>query len=234
LGKLVGSATGFDLDASLHSMLFYYERSNYEHSNGSLVPTIEAYSITDQAITSHLGRNIEFDAGGQLPLLRIKDFPNEDGIFMLWELSISNDEHSRRFIPIFINDEKVLRPIAGKKIWDAILDDKSALTVLGTEQLSPETFEVLAAASRDYAYDAFVALKGETANRREESHRKYMYAINLRQEAAQRIGIENIRKHKLAHLANEKAVAERKYLSEKAIFPEFRPTLILRMGGSNA
>ena len=61
-----------------------------------------------------------------------------------------------------------------------------------------------------------------------------MYAIDLRIEAAERIGIENIRKHKLAGLANEKSDAEKKYNASKAIFPEFHPVIIVRMEGNHA
>jgi len=56
-----------------------------------------------------------------------------------------------------------------------------------------------------------------------------MYALNLRIEAAERIGIENIRTHKLDRLDIEKISAEKDHLSEKAVYPEFRPVLILRM-----
>ena len=229
LSELVGADTGFDLDASLRAMLVFYECSI-----GNPVPPIEQYSISDPQITRHLGSEVEFSANSKVPVLLIKGFPNEKGYFMLWELSVSSDEQSRRFIPIFVNDEMVLRPLAGRKIWEAILDENNTLTVTGGENLSHEHFENLVKASRDFAYDSFINLKEETEKRRDETFRKYMYALNLRFDAADRIGIENIRKHKLSRLAIEKASAEKNYHAAKAIFPEFKPVLFIRMEDGNA
>jgi hypothetical protein len=229
LNNLVGAETGFDLDASLRSMVLFYECSI-----GNPIPPIEQYSINDPIITQHLKYSIEFSFDSFAPILSIKDFPNEAGIFILWELSVSNDEHSQRVIPIFMNHEFTLRPLAGRKIWDAILDDSSVLTVSGKEKLTQEQFERLSSESRDYAYDTFLLLKDESEKRRDETHRKRMYALNLRIEAADRIGIENIRKHKLTRLYAEKEKAEHEYISGKAIFPEFKPVLVVRMEGSHA
>jgi len=100
LNNLVGAETGFDLDASLRSMLLFYECSI-----GNPIPPIEQYSINDPIITQHLRREMEFTIDNPAPVLMIDDFPNESGFFMLWELAVSDDEQSKRHIPIFINDD---------------------------------------------------------------------------------------------------------------------------------
>jgi len=56
-----------------------------------------------------------------------------------------------------------------------------------------------------------------------------LYALNLRIEAAQRIGIENIRKHKLMALSREKAEIEANYQAGKKFYPDFKPVLIVHM-----
>jgi superfamily II DNA or RNA helicase len=229
LSALVGVDTGFDLDASLRLMLVYYE-----NSMGNPILPIDNYSITDPVITKHLNRELEFTPDNPLTSVSIKDFPNEPGYFMLWELSVSDDEQSRRFIPVFVNEVYILRPIAGRKIWDAILDERSILAVSGGASLPADIYERLATISRDYAYDSFVALKDETVKRRKETHRKHMYALKLRIEAAERIDIENIKRSKLMQLAREKAEAERTYELTNVIFPEFRPVMIVKMEGGNA
>jgi tryptophanyl-tRNA synthetase len=53
--------------------------------------------------------------------------------------------------------------------------------------------------------------------------------LNLRIEAAQRIGIENIRKHKLMALSREKAEIEANYQAGKKFCPDFKPVLIVHM-----
>jgi hypothetical protein len=58
-----------------------------------------------------------------------------------------------------------------------------------------------------------------------------MYALDLRVEAAGHIGIENIRKHKLAQLEKERMEAEREYISRRMLCPDFRPVMVVKMEG---
>jgi hypothetical protein len=166
---------------------------------------IENFSISDSMIVSHLNKEIEQDMGSRLLNVSIKNFPNEKGYFMLWRLSVSTDSQGQRIIPIFINQEFILRPMAGKKIWEAILDNTRMITVNEGEKIDMDTQSKLLMASQEFAYDSFLSLKAEIEKRNEETHRKYLYALNLRIEAAQHIGIENIRNHKLLALGREKA-----------------------------
>jgi hypothetical protein len=108
------------------------------------------------------------------------------------------------------------------------------LSVTGNYKISGEQYERLENESRGFAYETFVALKAESEKRRDETYRKYMYALKIRIEAAERIGIENIKKHKLAALESEKAETEDKYNANKTIFPEFHPEIIIRMEANHA
>ena len=62
-----------------------------------------------------------------------------------------------------------------------------------------------------------------------ENHRKYDYALSLRIDAARRIGIENIRNHKLNSLAQEKEQMEAQYRQSKQICPDFYLELLAHM-----
>ncbi|MDR1688036.1 MAG: DEAD/DEAH box helicase [Clostridiales bacterium] len=229
LSTLVGTENNFDLDSSLRLMVL-----NYNLCVNNPIAAAQNYNLNDQLIISHLSREIEFTPDSLLPVLKIENFPNESGFFMLWELSVSNGEQNRRYIPVFINDDFILRPLAGSRIWDEILRETSVLFVAGTYEISPADYERLEEESRSFAYESFIALKEEHEKRSAETYRKYMYALKIRIEAAQQIGIENIKKHRLAVLEKEKADAENKYNASKAIFPDFHPEIIIRMETNNA
>jgi len=201
----------------------------YETYTGNPMLPIDRYSINEPIITRHLKKDITFDLAESLPSVTISDFPNEKGYFMLWELSVSSDEQGRRFIPIFINDDAVLRPLAGKKIWEAMLDSGKGITVTKGNVLYDEQWAALTAAAQEFSYDAFLAMKEKTEQRHEESFRKYMYALELRTEAAMRIGIENIRRHRLVQLMKEKTAMNQEYEAGKKLCPEFRPVMVLHM-----
>jgi superfamily II DNA or RNA helicase len=224
LTSMIGTGSAFDFEAALRQMVTYYE--NYK---GNPYLPIENFSINDPVIVGHLNKEIEQDLGGQLLNVSIKDFPNEKGYFMLWRISLTADSQGQKIIPIFINQDFILRPMAGKKIWEAILDKDRVITVCEGEKIDIETQNKLRTASQEFAYDTFLTLKAELEKRNEETYRKYLYALNLRIEAAQRIGIENIRKHKLMALSREKAEIEANYQAGKKFCPDFKPVLIVHM-----
>lgn len=217
LSTFVGTESNFDLENALKQMVTHYE--NYK---GNPYLPIHNFSVTDSIITKHLNSDIEFDVKGKLINVSIKDFPNEKGYFMLWQLILTKDSQAQRVLPIFVNDTMLLRPMAGKKIWDALLDEKVGLSTNDRDEIDENIILELENISREFAYDTFVSLRNEFEKRNDETYRKYMYALELRIEAAKHIGIENIRSHKLNSLAKEKAEVERNFITGKQICPEFK------------
>ena len=224
LTEFIGADTSFDIEAALRSMMAYYESSI-----GNPVLPIDTYSINDERIIKHLKKEICQDEHSRLLSISIKDFPNEKGWFMLWHLSVAPDGTGGKTIPVFINEDGVLRPLAGKRIWDAVLDDQRIISVLEGTAVTAETLDTLTKASQDYAYDVFSDMRAEYDRKIEENHRKYDYALSLRFDATSRIGIENIRNHKLNLLAQEKAEMEAQYRQNKQICPDFYLELLAHM-----
>ena len=112
LTKLVGTESNFDVDSALRTMLTYYEC--WQGHDPRLIDRI---SIADEEITQHLKTELVQDRTAPLMSIQIDNFPNEEGYFMLWELSISEKESGKRILPIFVNSAMVLRPMAGKRIF---------------------------------------------------------------------------------------------------------------------
>ncbi len=190
---------------------------------------LDTYSINDDRITKHLKKELRQDEHTSPLRISIKDFQNEKGWFMLWHLSVAANGTGGKTIPIFINENGILRPMAGKRIWDAILDEQRSITVQETSPVTSEEYEKLKALSMDYAYDSFCEMRSEYEQDVEENHRKYDYALSLRFEAAERIGIDNIRSHKLNSLAQEKVEMENQYRLNKQICPDFYLELLAYM-----
>jgi hypothetical protein len=165
------------------------------------------------------------------PLLSvgIKNFPNEAGYFMLWKLSLTDKDSDQRFIPIFVNENYVLRPMAGKKIMDVFLDEASRLSVRAVPNIAADDYAKLEKMSMDFAYDAFLDLKDKQLRKNKESFEKYMYALKLRTEAAQQIGIENIRKSRIAKLQREKSTIEVNYRKGQQVYPDFRLVALMKL-----
>ena len=224
LTKLVGTESNFDVDSALRTMLTYYEC--WQGHDPRLIDRI---SIADEEITQHLKTELVQDRTAPLVSIQIDNFPNEDGYFMLWELSISEKESGKRILPIFVNSAMILRPMAGKRIMDVFLDGNSKLRVSSAPNVDAEIYSKLEKSCMDFAYDTFVELKEKQMQQNEESFKKYMYALELRQEAAEHIGIENIRRSRLQKLQKEKANIEAQHRKGSQVYPDFRLIMMARL-----
>ena len=224
LTKLVGTESNFDVDSALRTMLTYYEC--WQGHDPRLIDRI---SIADEEITQHLKTELVQDRTAPLMSIQIDNFPNEDGYFMLWELSISEKESGKRILPIFVNSAMILRPMAGKRIMDVFLDGNSKFRVSSAPNVNAEIYSKLEKSCMDFAYDTFVELKEKQMQQNEESFKKYMYALELRQEAAEHIGIENIRRSRLQKLQKEKANIEAQHRKGSQVYPDFRLIMMARL-----
>mgnify|MGYP000263196404 FL=1 len=224
LTKLVGTESNFDVDSALRTMLTYYEC--WQGHDPRLIDRI---SIADEEITQHLKTELVQDRTAPLMSIQIDNFPNEEGYFMLWELSISEKESGKRILPIFVNSAMVLRPMTGKRIMDVFLDGNSKLRVSSASNVDAEIYSKLEKSCMDFAYDTFVELKEKQMQQNEESFKKYMYALELRQEAAEHIGIENIRRSRLQKLQKEKANIEAQHRKGSQVYPDFRLIMMARL-----
>ena len=224
LTKLVGTESNFDVDSALRTMLTYYEC--WQGHDPRLIDRI---SIADEEITQHLKTELVQDRTAPLMSIQIDNFPNEEGYFMLWELSISEKESGKRILPIFVNSAMVLRPMAGKRIMDVFLDGSSKLRVSSAPNVDAEIYSKLEKSCMDFAYDTFVELKEKQMQQNEESFKKYMYALELRQETAEHIGIENIRRSRLQKMQKEKANIEAQHRKGSQVYPDFRLIMMARL-----
>ena len=224
LTQLVGTESNFDVDAALRQMLTYYESWQ-----GRDLHLIDRIGINDEEIIQHLRTEIMQDKTSPIMSVGIRNFPTEAGYFMLWELSISEEESGRRIIPVFVNESLLLRPMAGKRIMDVFLDSTSSLSVHSAPNITEEDYQKLEKLSMDFAYNTFIELKEKQIQLNQERYNKYMYALKLREEAAGHIGIDNIRRSRLAKLAREKDSIESEYKKGSQIYPDFRLMILVRL-----
>ena len=224
LTSLIGADTSFDIDTALRSMMAWYESSV-----GNPVLPLDTYSINDERIIRHLRKEIHQDAQANLLHVSIPGLAGENGWFMLWHLSVAANGSGGKTLSVFINDAGVLRPLAGKRIWNALLDDTRTIKASEGGPIDAEKLTALREASQEYAYDSFQEMCAEYSRRVEENHAKYSYALSLRTDAAGRIGIDNIRNHKLKSLAQEKEEMETQYRLDKQLCPDFHLELLVRL-----
>lgn len=224
LTSLLGTGSNFDIEDALMRMVTYYQ--NYL---GNPYFPVKNFSINDSQILEHLNKETKYVFEAGILSVDIRDFPNEKGYFLLWEISLTDKPNAKKIIPVFVNENYVLRPLAGKKIWDEIISATSKISFTNKIQITKEIYDKISDISKEFAYETFLEMKSAFEQKNEENYRKYLYALDLRIEAASNIGIPNIKSHKLANLSKEKLLIEAQYKAGRQICPEFKPVFIAFM-----
>jgi hypothetical protein len=119
--------------------------------------------------------------------------------------------------------------MAGKRLMEVFLDGNSRLTVSTAPNMKADEYVALKKLCMEFAYDTFMELKEKQMLLNQESYNKYRYALQLRKEAVEHIGIENIRQARLAKLEKEKATIEAEYKKGAQVYPDFRLMLAVRL-----
>ena len=153
----------------------------------------------------------------------------------LWEITIHADDwNQRRILTVFLHDDgRVLMPTA-RHIWNQLLT------------VSPRIHGHLAG---DPAHDVFDRVKEVAENQGKtiydelaQTHRERLtrerdkgtYAFAARRRAVERIGLPQVRDHRLAILDRE----EREWFAQlerrTQIIPEIVPLLLIRLNGGSA
>lgn len=224
LSELVGVESNFDINEALRMMYAYYQ-----HWNGREVQLLNDISIQNPQLKEIISGEYIQARNDKLMSVAIENFPNEAGYFMLWSLSVAEDDSATKILPVFVNADFVLRPIAGKRIMDVFLDANSKISCQESMPLSDEQYAKLCEITTTYAYDTFVEIKDKYVGKVKESHNKFEHAWNLRKEAAESIGIDNIKNARLKKLEEEKNVMESEFKRDKEIYPELKLILMAKL-----
>ena len=122
LSGLVGMESNFDINEALRMMYVYYQ--DWKNREVKLLTDI---SVQNPMFKEMMSAEYLQARNDKLLSISIEDFPNEAGYFMLWNLSVAEDETAEKILPVFVNSDFVFRPIAGKRIMDVFLDANSKL-----------------------------------------------------------------------------------------------------------
>ena len=222
LEQWTGADDQEDLEPLLGRLLTYKDRSEGKFGNPVLFT-----SLNDERIQQQLTHRLLQLPDEPVQKVMLSGIPHEAGWFMLWQVAVGPSERDRLSVPIFINKAFVLRPLAGKKLWDAMLADETKITILSAEKFSPDLWRELYQRAEQYAENSFLQLKQDKEARAVEKHRRNLLALSIREQAAERIGIENIRAARLKAISEERRQTEAEYQQEMRIQPEFRLEMLL-------
>ena len=177
----------------------------------------------------------QFAPGQPVPSLVLDDISDKvTGYWSLWRIALrSQAERSQRMMPLFISDDgKVLAPTA-RAVWDRLIamDGRGVVvsdqTVVGDHAIA--AFEQARAEAERHGKSVFGALMDDHRERQAKQRKKGRVAFDSRRKAIERIGLPQVRNHRLRELEKEEVDWKKRIDEQEAVFPELTPLLVLRV-----
>ncbi len=174
--------------------------------------------------------------GQPIPSIVIPGVADEvTGFWSLWRITIHTDDwNQRQILAVFLHDDgRVLMPTA-RHIWNQLLTVSPEVHGHLSGNPARDAFgRVIEIAEKQgkTIYDELVQIHGERLTRERD---KGTYAFTARRRAVERIGLPQVRGHRLAILDRE----EREWFAQlerrAQIIPEMVPLLLIRLDGRGA
>ncbi|MEA3240145.1 MAG: helicase, partial [Pseudomonadota bacterium] len=169
--------------------------------------------------------------GQPIPSILIPGVTDEvTGFWSLWGITIHTDDwNQRRILAVFLHDDdRVLMPTA-RHIWNQLLTVSPKIQghLVGDPAYDAfDRVEEVAESQGKTIYDELAQTHGERLTRERD---KGAYAFAARRRAVERIGLPQVRDHRLAILERE----EREWFGQlerrAQIIPEMVPVMIIRV-----
>jgi len=214
-------------------------------------PLSRHVTLEDSRVRGLAMRLPPFVPGQPVPVITLPGLPPEvRGFWSLWQISITcgalqrtnlfdtqgvlspeQETRRRRIMPLFLADDgRVFAPTA-RHIWDQLLTTPPTILWHLDIETSHQAFEQLREAAERQGktiYDEQVAAHRERLARERE---KGEYAFAARRRAIERIGLPQVRNHRLSLLEQEEERFREELERRAQILPEMAPLLLVRVEG---
>ena len=232
-GKVQRNLFGYSLEWPDGSRM---ERVSF-HSRDAQDRGLQHVSLEDERIRRLVQQLPRVVATEPIPCVRFGSLPAEVvGYWSLWRITLDHQSlRDVKIVPIFHHDDgRILLPTA-RHIWDTLLEDRPDVKQTGTKTGADvdAVFKRLRSDAERQGEDAFHELHARHQQRLMREQEKGRYAFQVRREALNRIGLPEVRQHRLKRLEeDEKAWAEELRKREQ-VLPELQPVILLRVEAGN-
>ncbi|HEY8532232.1 MAG TPA: helicase-related protein, partial [Limnochorda sp.] len=196
-------------------------------------PWARHLTLEDPKVRGLAMRLPPFAPGQPVPVITLPGLPAEImGFWSLWRIAISTTDWNRhRVMALFLADDgRVLVPTA-RHLWDRLLTARPEILRHLDAESSHQAFDRVRNAAERYGkaiYDELVQLHRERLARERE---KGEFAFAARRRATARIGLPQVRQHRLSLLQQEEQRFREELERKAQILPDMAPLLLVRVEG---
>jgi hypothetical protein len=158
------------------------------------------------------------------------------GYWSLWRIALNHQSfRDVKIVPIFHHDDgRILLPTA-RHIWDRLLEARPDVEQMGTKTGADveAVFRRLRAEAERQGEDGFHELHARHQQRLKREQEKGRYAFQARRDALNRIGLPEVRQHRLKRLEEEERAWAEERRKREQVLPELQPVVLLRVEAGN-
>lgn len=198
-------------------------------------PTARHMTLEDNRVRQALEAIPRFVPGQPIAAIRLDNLSSDiSGYWSLWEICLdSRGFKESRTLALFMHDDgRVLEPTA-RRIWEELIQNIPQVTGIQGGKHGEIAWEQLRDKMKAYGESVFLDLKLSHQQRIEREQHKGEYALQARRQATQRVGLENVRKHRQARLDQEEKEFRQRIQEMQYAVPDLLPLLILRVQGGD-
>jgi len=180
--------------------------------------------------------------GQSIPVVNIPSIPNSvDGIWGLWQVVLESDHNESStkelkqtaYFPVYTSNEGKSFPATAKRIWEALLSNDVIIHDLAPEQMvqqkTDELFEEAQQQAITVGAEIFHFLKSKHAEALVHKNEKSNYAFSARRRAIERVGLPEVKAHRIKMLELEIAQWNESFKQKQETAPELKALLVLRV-----
>ena len=157
------------------------------------------------------------------------------GVWSLWRITLRTREDCvYRVMPLFISDEdRVLAPTA-RAAWDRLIDIDGSAGDIHTSAINGDAALNAYQRARDEAESQgksiFTELMDKHQERQSQQRQKRRRAFDSRRKSIERLGLPQVRNHRLRELEREESEWKEKLALQDEALPELAALIMLRIG----
>ena len=172
-----------------------------------------------------------------IPVVRFGSLPAEVvGYWSLWRITLDHQSfRDVKIIPIFHHDDGRILLTTARHIWDRLLEDRPEVEKMGTKTGADveAVYLRLRSEAERQGEDAFHELHARHQQRLKREQEKGRYAFHVRREAINRIGLPEVRQHRLKRLDEEEKAWAEEMRKREQVLAELQPVVLLRVEAGN-
>ena len=229
-----------------------YENVVFSAKEAERIPFARHLTLEDPRVRGLVMRLHRFAPGQPIPVVSIPGLSRDiRGMWSLWQILLISQEmrimgrhdapvtldsgpeiRRRRIMPLFLADNGMVYIPTARHVWDQLLSENVKILSFLDADASRNAFEKLQKVAEEHGKPLYEALVQEHLDRIAREREKVEYAFAAYRKSIERLGLPQVRNHRLNLLAQEERNFYEQLEQKKHACPELSPLIVIRIDGS--